>query len=141
MLHNYAETAIVLRAAARHNFTGQWIHLHNALRLIREGSLDDAEALFEAIAATGEYWEASANLGRILESRLAPSQAIAHYEKAASAVMAAGRLNDASRIQVRIAHCLKTMGRLSDSRRVLEYALELNPDNLNARLELSRLDQ
>ena len=48
--------------------------------------------------------------------------------------------NAASRIQVRIAYCLGALGRLDESRSALEYALELNPDNLRARLELGRLE-
>jgi tetratricopeptide (TPR) repeat protein len=45
----------------------------------------------------------------------------------------------ASRIQVRIAYCLKSLGRIEESRRALQYAIDLNPDNLTARMELDRL--
>ena len=72
-----------------------------------------------------------------MESRLANNRAIEYYDKAAAAVQ--GNEN-ASRIQFRIAQCFKTLGRPLESRRAFEYALNLNPDNFNARLELDRLN-
>jgi hypothetical protein len=45
----------------------------------------------------------------------------------------------ASEIQFRISRCLRALGRSGEIRRVLEYALDLNPDNLNARHELRRI--
>ena len=139
----YAETERLLKAAARHNFTGGWIHLHHALRLIHDDNLEAAEAALQEAAiketAIAGNWAAAANMGRILESRHDPARALEHYERALAEVAAIDRYT-ASRIQVRIAHCLKTIGRYDESRRALEYALDLNPDNLTARLELSRLD-
>jgi tetratricopeptide (TPR) repeat protein len=142
---NYAESAKLLQLAMRHNFTGDWIDLHKALQYIREGNLNVAEDTLAGIIAsqTAEgHWEAAANLGRVLESLLAPARALTHYEKA-MAILSEWDEEDAwitaSRIQVRIALCLKIFGRIEESRRALEYAIELNPENLTARLELSRL--
>jgi tetratricopeptide (TPR) repeat protein len=62
---------------------------------------------------------------------------------AAPGIPAAGvspERRDAARIQLRIARCFRAMGREPDSRRVLEYALDLDPENLQARLELRRLN-
>ena len=134
---NYTESALLLRTAARHNHSGRWLGLYNALQLIREDNLDAAREALAPVA--GENWAAAANLGRILEAYHAPAQALAYYEQASAAVRAQGFPAAASRIQVRIAHCHKTQGRLNESRQALEYALELNPDNLNARMELTRL--
>jgi tetratricopeptide (TPR) repeat protein len=135
---NYTENAMLLRNAARHNFTGWWVNLYEALRLIREGNPDAAEVILATIP-TRTHWAAAANLGRILEARLAPVRALENYETAMAVVIELGLQNTASRIQVRIANCLKTLGRIEESRRALEYALVLNEDNLNARLELNRL--
>ncbi|MDR0290298.1 MAG: hypothetical protein LBI06_05115 [Treponema sp.] len=136
---NYTESAILLRAAARHNFSGQWMNIHEALQQLHEGYVDAAEETLKAIPPKDANWTIAANLGRILESRRAPTQALESYERAAAAVMEKDQTL-ASRIQVRIARCLKTLGKIEESRRVLNYALNLNPDNLNARLELARLE-
>jgi len=85
----------------------------------------------------------AANLGRIYEARQSPARAMTNYEKAFAIIsgntLVEGWKEAASRIQVRIAYCHRLTGNINESRRALEYALELNPDNLNARLELGRL--
>jgi tetratricopeptide (TPR) repeat protein len=136
---NYTEIAMLLRNAARQGFSGQWMQLHEALQQIHKGNVDAAEDILWAIPAQDAHWTVAANLGRILETRRAPARALESYEIALIGVMEEGLLDMASRIQVRIAHCLKALGRTDASRRALEYALDLNPDNLNARLELYRL--
>jgi tetratricopeptide (TPR) repeat protein len=137
---NYPETALLLRAAARQQLSGYWVDFHQALQHIRGGNLNAAADLLAEAAATDGDWTASANLGRVLEAQLAPTRAMAQYERALAVVLDLEEEAIASRIQVRIAHCLRNMGRIAESRRALEYALELNPDNLTARLELNRLD-
>jgi Tfp pilus assembly protein PilF len=143
---NYSESAKLLQLAARQNFTGDWMNLHGALQHIREGNLGAAEDMLVGIIFdtqnSGNHWAAAANLGRVRESLLAPARAMESYERAMAVLTESD--NDAawqtaSRIQVRIALCLKTFGRIDESRRALEYALDLNPENLTARLELSRL--
>jgi tetratricopeptide (TPR) repeat protein len=138
---NYAESAMLLKNAVRHQFTGWWIDLYGALQNIRNGDPDTAERILAGIPIDS-YWAVAANIGRILEARHAPARALEGYERATALVMeqADAWQNIASRIQVRIARCLRSMGRFEESRRALEYALDLNPDNLNARLELSRLE-
>jgi tetratricopeptide (TPR) repeat protein len=81
-------------------------------------------------------------LGRVLESLLAPARALENYQKAMAVLAESDEEADwltASKIQVRIALCHKTFGRIDESRRALEYALDLNPENLTARFELGRL--
>jgi len=158
---NYTESANLLKIAARHDFTGYWMGLYGALQQIHEGNLDAADKILAVISAENGHWAAAANWGRILESRRAPARALENYQKAAAAVMESdealaeeeGRMTasqgtavwstasqkTASRIQVRIAYCLKRLGKIEESRRALEYAIDLNPDNLIARLELERL--
>jgi tetratricopeptide (TPR) repeat protein len=67
-----------------------------------------------------------------------PSAALAYYESAAAL---AGRGKSAAAIQIRIARCLQALGRDRESRRVLDYALDLDPENLEARYELRRLNR
>lgn len=134
---NFAENAKLLQIANRHQFSGYWLDLYGALQNIRDGHFDTAEKILSAVS--GQHWTAEANLGRVLEIRHAPAQALEHYEKAMALQMADGDDFSASRIQVRIAQCLKSLGKIDDCRRALNYALDLNPDNLSARLELSRL--
>jgi tetratricopeptide (TPR) repeat protein len=142
LYRNYPETALLLRTAVRQQFTGYWVDFHQALQHIREGNLNAAADLLTAAAASMDGdWVAMANLGRVLEASLAPARAMEQYERALAVVIDLDEEDIASRIQVRIANCLRNMGRLRESRQALEYALELNPDNLTARLELNRLDQ
>jgi tetratricopeptide (TPR) repeat protein len=143
---NYPESNKLLQIAARHNFDGDWKGFHGALQHIREGNLGAAEDMLEGMISDGEFyddhWAAAANLGRVLESLLAPARAIENYQKAMAVLEEYGDSAawlTASKIQVRIALCLKASGRIDESRRALEYALDLNPENLTARLELSRL--
>jgi hypothetical protein len=151
---NYRESDKLLQNAGRYAFMGQWLYLHEALRQIREGNMDDAEELLASIPPSAARWPLAANLGRILETRHAPARAIEQYEAAAALAMEQAKANTlyqddragqrgretASRIQTRIAQCLKSLGRTEESRRVLQYALDLNPENLSARLELHRLE-
>jgi tetratricopeptide (TPR) repeat protein len=146
---NHTESDVLLMIAARHGFTGPWKGLHGALGSLRQGDLDAAEEALVAVAAAPHHWTnawvAQANLGRILEARHAPARALASYERALASVLLfassiEGWQRIASQIQLRIAFCHRAMGRATESRSALEYALELNPDNLVARLELSRLE-
>jgi tetratricopeptide (TPR) repeat protein len=132
------ETALLLKTAARQGINPPPLRIHEALGFMEEGNLDRAEDILRAIPPEAAGWEAAANLGRILEARRSPAAAISAYETAASAVP---DRQEAARIQIRIAGCLKTLNRGQETRRVLEYALDLDPDSLAARLELSRLGQ
>ncbi|MDR2608651.1 MAG: hypothetical protein LBC57_09695 [Treponema sp.] len=140
------ETAILLEAAKRHTgFNGSWIGFYEALSLMERGELDEAQSLLRALSPAG--WQVEANLGLILEARRAPSAALEAYEKALSLLnegetaYTSSLKTKASRLQVRIARCLRSLGKSTDSRRALQYALDLNPNNLSARLELRRLDE
>jgi len=139
---NTTESALLLRAANRHNFTGHWKDIYDALLLINEGNLDAAEEELSPIPLNNETWVAAANLGRIYEARQSPARALASYEKAFAIIsnntLIAGWKEAGSRLQVRIAYCHRLMGKDSESRRAMEYALSLNPDNINARLGLDR---
>ncbi|MDR2186193.1 MAG: hypothetical protein LBO80_11105 [Treponema sp.] len=131
----YGDTAMLLQNAAYNHIEGPWIGLHEGIRLIREGQLEAGEARLKSIPSPP--WQVPANLARVFEARRAAAAALKSYETAASLVR---NPRDAARIQLRIARCLRTLGRDGEIRRVLQYALDLDPDNLNVRLELHRLN-
>jgi len=144
---SFEETDLLLSAAERQGFSGRWKAEHRALSLIREGRFDEAESALEALEleAEGSGWAAAANLGRLAEARNASARALEHYQRALALLAEArpggssgGGSEIASQLQVRIARCLRTIGRPDESRRALLLALELNPNNLAARLELGR---
>jgi tetratricopeptide (TPR) repeat protein len=131
------ETAALLRTAARQGFDAPWLRLYAALAAIEASNLDRAGEILRSIPEESADWADFANLGRIFEASRSPSAAVTYYELAAAVVR---NPREAARIQVRIARCLGALGRGGESRRVLEYALDLDPGNLNARLELERLN-
>jgi tetratricopeptide (TPR) repeat protein len=163
--HRYDETALLLRDAGINRAEGPWSAIHRASAQLRDGLVDEAEKTLRSIVredglpAPGRVrqplWQASANLGLILDLRGRPSEALDCYETAMGILASTGSLavrdggieaagpsremRDASRIQFLIARSLRALGREAESRRVLEYALDLDPENLDASLELRRL--
>ncbi|MDR2176757.1 MAG: hypothetical protein LBP20_01800 [Treponema sp.] len=136
----YGELAVLIKTAGYRDIRGPWLDLIAGLQDMETGSFDQAEERLRAITldpANRAIWQAAANLGLILESRRAPFPALEYYEIAAAGVH---DKRTASRLQLRIAGCLRALGRTEDSRRTLLYSLDLNPDNLAARLELRRLE-
>jgi tetratricopeptide (TPR) repeat protein len=136
----YDEAAILVETAGYQNLRGPWLDLTAGLLDMEAGNLDRAEERLRALD-TGKLWQVQANLGLILEKRRIPFSALEQYEIAAHrADSAALDRRAASRLQMRIAGCLRSLGRMEESRRALSYSLDLNPDNLAARLELRRLE-
>jgi len=132
----YPEAKILLRRAAQFQFEGRWVPLYSALLLMNEGDVEEAQEILSAIPAQDADWAVFANLGRILEAERSHIRAIEQYEAASER---AQNPKIASRIQLRIARCSLTLGHSNEARRSLEYALELDPENLSAALELDRL--
>jgi tetratricopeptide (TPR) repeat protein len=132
----YDETDRLLKEASRRGMTGTWLDLHNSLALIREGKTAEGEKILREARGRSQDWRIPANLGRIHEGRRAISVALEHYEAAAALVK--GDNSAAAQVQLRISRCLETLGHTRESRRALEYALELDPDNLAIRREIRR---
>jgi tetratricopeptide (TPR) repeat protein len=132
----FPETALLLRQARMNGIDDTTLVLHDVFRLIREDLLAEAETLLVEQAENASLWQIPANLGLIAESRRSLSPALDYYERAAS--MTKDRLSEA-KVRLRIARCLRMLGRDEESRRELEHILELDPENLNARLEFRRL--
>jgi tetratricopeptide (TPR) repeat protein len=131
----YDETALLFRNAGFYHLEGGWIPLNRGIRLIREGRLDEGEALLRELS--GDYWQADANIGRVLEARRSNAAALEYYEAAALRVTDP---KEAARIQLYITRCLRALGRNGEIRQVLERAGNLDPENLTIRLELRRLE-
>jgi tetratricopeptide (TPR) repeat protein len=100
-----------------------------------DGDLETAEILLRSIPPENSWWPVYANLGCILEAQRSTGQAIEQYQTASEK---APDPKTASRLQARIARCLTTLGRYSEAHLTLENALELDPENLTAKLELDR---
>jgi len=132
----YSEAKILLRRAAQFQFEGQWVPLYSAILLMNEGDTDAAQEILRSIPAQDADWSVFANLGRILEAERSHIRAIEQYEAASEKTQ---NPKTASRIQLRIARCSLTLSHSNEARRSLEYALELDPENLSAGLELERL--
>jgi tetratricopeptide (TPR) repeat protein len=132
----YDEASVLLRRAGQNRLAGQWAQLYTAAYLMQEGALDAAEGVLRGItgACNGENaeWPAFANLGLILELKRSPARALEQYGLAAAKP---DNPQTASRIQLRIARSLALLGRQSEALAALNLALELDPENLSARLE------
>jgi tetratricopeptide (TPR) repeat protein len=133
----FPETALLLRQARLNGIDNPDLALYDIFRLIREGRLTEAETLLEERSRNAAVWQIPANLGLIMESRRSPSAALDRYERA---VALAKHPSDEARVRLRMARCLRILGRTEESRDALSRVLELDPGNLNARLELRRLD-
>jgi hypothetical protein len=138
----YDETRILIHNAALRGLDSPRLRLHQGLGLIREGRLEEAEELLQNIPREDRIWQVNANIARILEARRSVSAALAYYEMAAARIPPEPERGgpEGALLQLRIARCLRGLDRERESRRVLEYALTLDPENLRVRLELERLD-
>jgi len=135
---SYSEAKILLNRQEMFKFKEQWTKIYKALVLMFDGNLDDAQDIMLSIPTDEAEWPVHANLGRLMEAQHSPSKALEQYELAVSKAKNPGT---AARIQIRIAKCLTALNRPIDSILALQYALELDSDNLTARIELDRLSR
>jgi tetratricopeptide (TPR) repeat protein len=131
----FSETALLLRQARLNGVAGPDFALYDAFRLIREGQLAEAETLLEERSQSATAWQIQANLGLIQESRRSLFTALDHYERAAALTK---KPLEEARVRLRMARCLRMLGRTQESRDALERVLELDSGNINARLEMLR---
>jgi tetratricopeptide (TPR) repeat protein len=136
----YAETTQLIKIIGQHEISAPWSELVRALALLREGYIDDGLKILETEykKSPAEDWRFPANLGRAMESRRSVSAALDYYQRAAA--LAENHQNLAV-LHLRISRCLEGLGRFEESRRALEYALELDPENYSVRTEIWRLDR
>jgi tetratricopeptide (TPR) repeat protein len=139
----YSETSRLLLDANRKGIYGSWYDLNRGLALVREGKTDEGERILKEAVLANSYpdWRFFANLGRIYESRRAISTAIEYYESAAALVSERfpSEKPAAALVQMRLNRCFEALGRMEESRRALEYAYELDPENINIRQAFRRV--
>jgi tetratricopeptide (TPR) repeat protein len=139
----FDEARILLNRMELQQINAQWIDVYRAILLMIEGNLDAAENILRVITEGDAPWYVHANLGRILETARSPGRALEQYQKAAELMsetpLQAQNLRSAARIQIQIARCQIVLNRPIEALMALQYALELDPENLTARLELDRL--
>jgi len=133
---DFGETKILLNRMDSLQFTQPWAMVTRAVQLMIDGDLETAEEILRSIPAEDDQWIVYANLGRILETQRFYGRALEQYE------LAAGKIENqktAAIVQLRIAKCFSALGRPAEALLALEYALDLDPDNLSIRLELDRM--
>jgi len=137
----FDEAQILLDRLELLKFAEDWIDIYRAVFFMNEGYLDAAENILRPAAGRETCtWDVNANLGRILEAIRYNGNALEQYEKACAKLLSASPedFKTASRMQVRIANCLTSMNRHSDARRALLTALELDPENLTAQMDMEK---
>ena len=132
----FEEAEILLKRTETLQFSGNWLPVYKAVYLMEDGDIDTAEKLLRSASGEDAQWHVYANLGRILEAQRSASRALEQYEKA-DAMTENPKI--ASRILLRIARCHSALGRPTETILALQYAVDLDPDNHSARLELDRL--
>jgi tetratricopeptide (TPR) repeat protein len=133
---NYSEIRILLDRMEMLNLDYQWVKIYRAIQLMFDGDIEKAEEILRSIPFDEAEWTVHANLGGILEAERSPARALEQYGSAFSKIQ---NPKTAARIQIRIARCYTALNRPSDAILALVYAMELDPENLTARLELDRL--
>jgi hypothetical protein len=136
----YEEAMILLNRMEQLQFKEEWIGVYKALYSMIEGRLETAENLLLSELSQEQEWYVFANYGLILEAIHSFTRALEQYELAAAKLQSSVPQKPASaaKIQIHIAKCFTALKRPLDTRRTLEYALELDPDNLTARLLLDK---
>jgi len=134
----FDETEIFMNRMDLLQFTAQWVDFYRALQLMNGGNIDAAENILRSFPADEADWSVHANLGRILEAQRSTARAVEQYSIAAEESQ---NPKTSAKLQIRAARCLLALGRTSEARRALEYALDLDPENLAARLELDRISR
>jgi tetratricopeptide (TPR) repeat protein len=118
-----------------------------ALLLEKQGKAEEALQYYEIAAgqlmgliAAGEVQTAARQATNGEPAPNSEPGTIAPNPRGLPAAGASPERRDAAKIQLCIARVLRSLGKTSDSARTLDYALDLDPENLEARLEKRRLD-
>ena len=133
----HEETAQLIKIALQRQMDAPWLRICRSLALIREGNIGEGLKILEAENLSGD-WRTFANIARIQEGYRSVSAALENYQNAATL---ADNPRDLSLIQLRISRCLEALARFDESQKALENALELDPENFNARMELWRMSK
>jgi len=136
----YKEALILLNRMDQLQFKENWIDIYRAIYFMIEGQLDQAQGILRPIISQEQDWYVFANYGRILESMRSGARALDQYELAAAKLQELGpkKNKTAANVQIHIARCFTAQKKPGDARRALLFALEFDPDNLTAQLELDK---
>jgi len=132
----FSEAKILINRIDNLQFTQPWAQVSRTVQLMIDGDIETAEETLRLIPAEDAQWIVYANLGRILEAQRSHRHALEQYKLAAAKIE---NPKTAAKIQLRIARCFSALGSPVEAHLALEYALDLDPGNLTARLELERL--
>jgi len=134
----FDETRIILDRMDVLRFNAPWIDEYKAVQFMVDGNLTAAENFLRSIPDDQKEWSAHANLGRVLENQRSPGRALEQYERA---LLLAQDNKNASRILARMARCFTALSRHQDARETYLRAVELDPENISAKLEFDRLSR
>ncbi|WP_461246600.1 hypothetical protein [Treponema sp. R6D11] len=137
---DYNEALILLNRMEQLQFNGDWVDIYRAINFMLEGQLDQAQELLRPMILQDQDWYVFANYGRILESMRSFGRAMEQYELAAAKLqsLSAQKNKAAANVQIHIARCFTAQKKPGDARRALLFALEFDPDNLTAQMELEK---
>ncbi|WP_461247466.1 hypothetical protein, partial [Treponema sp. R6D11] len=130
----YDELNILLKRGVTENF--HELNFYRAVELMHDGNIDLAFDFLRSIPEESADWYVYANKGRIFESQRSLSLALEQYS---FALEKNPDKKTASKITFNKSRCYTALARPSDALIALEDALNLDPDNLTARLEYERL--
>jgi len=132
---SYDEIAILLDRIKFTPFEGSWIDSYRAIYSMSEGNLNEAYEILNTLSKEDAPWYVYANLGRIWETFLSSGRAIDQYQLA---LADAPDPKKRGKIQLQIARCYNSVNKPIEARKAYLHTLELDPDNLSARLELDK---
>jgi len=132
---SFDEALILLKRMDLLQINEKWADVYKALYSMVEGKLDDAEELLRPMLFHEPDWYDFANYGLVLEAMRSFGRALEQFKLAAEKPL---NNKSAAQVQIHIARCFTALKRFVDARQALLYALELDPDNLTASLELDR---
>jgi tetratricopeptide (TPR) repeat protein len=137
---SHSEAAILLDRMEMLKFNQDWVGVYKAINYMIDGNLDKAQETLKAKISPERDWYIFANYGRILESMHSFARAVDLYETAADKLilMDPPKNKTAANVQIHIARCYTALKRPGDARRALLFALEFDPDNLTAQLEIDK---
>jgi len=136
----YKEAMILLNRMDQLQLKEDWIDIYRAIYFMIEGKLDQAQDILRPIILKEQDWYVFANYGRILESMRSFGRAMEQFELAADKLQTLfpPKNKAAANVQIHIARCFTAQKKPGDARRALLFALEFDPDNLTAQLELDK---
>ncbi len=105
------------------------------LQAMEQGKLEEAQQLLAAFPRP--EWHIFANLGKAYQKSYSTLKAIEMYHLAA---FVAHNTQIESRLYYQIGNSFITLEKISEARRSYEYAIQLNPDNMEAAFALQQLN-